>query len=165
MVLTVSFALSLVSRACCHHRLQDHHLGSLISASGYQDHTTSPSANGAFVLRVIRVHRIPHPTLVTIGQTPLCDRVRDARRSASDLPDVTSEQPATNWHDGQIRATGRKRVKSFWCGQMLSDCFQPIVVHISAVVALVARMSVATCGLPRRAQAPDIASLIRATES
>jgi len=43
----------------------------LISASGYQAHTTSPSALPAFVCRTQRVHRIPHPTLVTIGQTPL----------------------------------------------------------------------------------------------
>jgi len=49
----------LVSRACCHHRLQDHHLTGLISASGYQDHTTSPSASRALVLS--REKRPPHP--------------------------------------------------------------------------------------------------------
>jgi hypothetical protein len=29
-------------------------------------------------------------------------RTRDARKTALDLPDVTSERPATDWHDGQI---------------------------------------------------------------
>ena len=70
MVLTVSFALSLVSRACCHHRLQDVSLTSFISASGYQDHTTSPSALAAPVLRRQSVHRIPRPTFVTIAKRP-----------------------------------------------------------------------------------------------
>ena len=41
---TVSFALSSVSRACCHHRRAKLVSRHLISASGYQDHTTSPSA-------------------------------------------------------------------------------------------------------------------------
>jgi hypothetical protein len=36
---------------------------SLISASGYQDHTTSPSTNGAFVCRTLRGHRIPKPNV------------------------------------------------------------------------------------------------------
>src|SRR5579872_6118137 len=43
----------------------------LIPASGYQNATTSPSAFHAFVLRTTGVHRIPRPTFVTIGQTPL----------------------------------------------------------------------------------------------
>jgi len=44
---------------------------SLIPASGDQDHTTSPSALVAFVLRAICVHRIPRPTSVTIARRPL----------------------------------------------------------------------------------------------
>ena len=59
MVLTVSFVLSPVSRAFCHRRLQDHRLTSLISASGYQDHTTSPSACAR--IRLVRDKRPPHP--------------------------------------------------------------------------------------------------------
>jgi hypothetical protein len=51
MVLTVSFVLSPVIGLFCHRRLQDHHPASLISASRYQDHTTSPSALRAFVFR------------------------------------------------------------------------------------------------------------------
>jgi len=70
MVLTVSFALSLVTWLFCHHHPQVHHLADLISASGYQDHTTLPSAEAPLVLRRRRVHRIPRPTSVTT-RTPL----------------------------------------------------------------------------------------------
>jgi len=38
---------------------------------------------------------------VTIAKRPSW-RARDARKTASDLPVVTSERPATDWHDGQI---------------------------------------------------------------
>src|SRR5690242_6471380 len=44
----------------------------LISASGDQDHTTSPSALVALVLRATCVHRIPLPTSVTIAKRPSC---------------------------------------------------------------------------------------------
>jgi hypothetical protein len=40
------------------------------SASRRQDHTTSPSATGAFVGAAIRVHRFPHSTFVTIAKRP-----------------------------------------------------------------------------------------------
>jgi hypothetical protein len=40
-------------------------------------------------LRRARVHRIPHPTLVTIAQRPSSSG-QDARKSAADLPDKTS---------------------------------------------------------------------------
>src|SRR5579863_2226441 len=71
MVLTVSFALSLVTGLCCHHRraMQKHCRG-LTPASGRQDHTTSPSASESLVLRHCRVHCIPHPTFVTIAIRP-----------------------------------------------------------------------------------------------
>jgi len=76
-------------------------VANLISASGYQDHTTSPSASpvfarrlrraqAPFVFRHLRVHRIPHPTFVTTAKRPSF-RARDARENAGDLPDVTSE--------------------------------------------------------------------------
>jgi hypothetical protein len=42
----------------------------LTPASGCQDHTTSPSASARFVKRAARVHRIPHPTFVTIAKRP-----------------------------------------------------------------------------------------------
>ena len=90
-VLTVSFALSLVSRAFlppspvrCARIVTE-----LISASGYQDHATSPSAFVALVLRHCRVHRIP-PNVRDDGQRPSC-KGGTARRTASDLPVGLSE--------------------------------------------------------------------------
>jgi hypothetical protein len=58
-VLTVSFVLSPVTGLSCHRHLQDHRLASLISASGYQDHTTSPSAFSA--ARLAKPTRPSHP--------------------------------------------------------------------------------------------------------
>jgi hypothetical protein len=107
MVLTVSFVLSLVSRACCHHRLQDHRLTSLISASGYQDHTTSPSASGAFVSSRQSVHRIPRPTFVTIAKRPSY-RAGMAGNVLVICPTSQAKMPATHWHDGQITSSFRK---------------------------------------------------------
>src|SRR6516165_12044650 len=37
-----------------------------------QDHTTSPSARNITRQLTCRVHRIPHPTLVTIAKRPSC---------------------------------------------------------------------------------------------
>jgi hypothetical protein len=54
-------------------------LKSLIPASGYQDAATSPSAKRALVSRALPVHRIPHPTFVTIAIRPSY-RARDARK-------------------------------------------------------------------------------------
>src|SRR5579863_5520014 len=84
MVLTVSFALSPVTGLSCHRRPRDHHLASLTSASGCQDHTTSPSAFAPPVLRRQSVHRIPHPTFVTIAKRPSWWG-GTARENASDL--------------------------------------------------------------------------------
>jgi hypothetical protein len=69
MVLTVSFALSLVTGLVCHHRLRIQ-FANLTPASGRQDHTTSPSASGALVRSAIRVHRIP-PRVRDDRDTPL----------------------------------------------------------------------------------------------
>jgi hypothetical protein len=52
-------------------------LESLISASRYQNHTTSPSATGSVRLPCCRVHRIPRSTFVTTAKRP---SVRSARR-------------------------------------------------------------------------------------
>jgi len=43
----------------------------LTPASGRQDHTASPSASAPLVLRRWYVHRIPHPTFVTMANAPL----------------------------------------------------------------------------------------------
>src|SRR6266702_3036818 len=45
-------------------------LTDLTPALGRQNHTTSPSASARFVKRAARVHRIPHPTSVTIAKRP-----------------------------------------------------------------------------------------------
>src|ERR1700691_3349641 len=65
-------------------------VANLTPASRHQDHTTSPSAFGAFVSCTGRVHRIPLPTSVTTAKRPSF-RERDGGESAFDLPDVTSE--------------------------------------------------------------------------
>jgi hypothetical protein len=88
MVLTVSFALSrgpgfLAPVA-----------GGIITAdltpaSGRQDHTTSPSAFAPPVLRRQSVHRIPHPTLMTLRNAPLSGQ--DGASCRNDLPDGLSE--------------------------------------------------------------------------
>jgi hypothetical protein len=44
----------------------------LTPASGRQDHTASPSARNVIRRLTCRVHRIPHPTSVTIAIRPSC---------------------------------------------------------------------------------------------
>jgi hypothetical protein len=58
MVLTVSFALSLVTGLFCHHRRRNRSTD-LTPASGRQDHTTSPSAGLRIRQSAAHVHRIP----------------------------------------------------------------------------------------------------------
>jgi hypothetical protein len=72
MVLTAYSALSLVIGLSCHHPRRDALgiIGRLTSASRCQDHTASPSALAAPVLRRQSVHRIPRPTSVTIAKRP-----------------------------------------------------------------------------------------------
>jgi hypothetical protein len=72
MVVPVSFVLApetglvvSVSSAQCASIVADG-----ISASGYQAHTTSPSASRTLVLSATLVHRIPRPTSVTIAKRP-----------------------------------------------------------------------------------------------
>jgi len=66
------------------------HHRKLIPASRYQDATTSPSATGALVARAIASTASSAPRLVTIAKRP-SSRAEDARKSARDLPVVTSE--------------------------------------------------------------------------
>jgi hypothetical protein len=72
------------------------HCRELTPASGRQDHALSPSAPRAFVSRAHHVHRIFRPTFGDDRETPLLGRAEDARRSARDLPVVTSGPPATD---------------------------------------------------------------------
>ena len=53
------------------------------------------------------VHRIPHPTSVTIAKRP-SQRVWNAQDSAGDLG---ARSTATDWHDGQIEVRLANRVK------------------------------------------------------
>jgi hypothetical protein len=48
-------------------------IANLTPASGRQDHTTSPSADQRLRQRAACVHRIPHPTSVTIAIRPSCE--------------------------------------------------------------------------------------------
>jgi hypothetical protein len=111
MVLTGSFVVSSVNRAFLPPSPRNaKHCRELIPASGYQDAKTSPSAIHALVRRARRVHRIPHPTFVTIAKRP-SSRARNARKTAFDLPDATRQTPAALWHDGQITLAAQNPVK------------------------------------------------------
>src|ERR1700730_5129997 len=61
-------------------------LRNLTPASGRQDHTTSPSAGNIAGLARYRVHRIPHPTFVTIAKRPSCGQRNGGKmRTISDF--------------------------------------------------------------------------------
>jgi hypothetical protein len=81
MVLTVSFVLSPVTGLSCHGRLRIV-TADLASASGCQDHTTSPSASALFVRHATHVHRIP-PRVRDDAYAPLVEAGR--REIATDL--------------------------------------------------------------------------------
>jgi hypothetical protein len=59
-------------------------VANLAPAKGRQDHATSPSARNITRQLMWRVHRIPHPTLVTIAKRPSF-RARDGAKCAADL--------------------------------------------------------------------------------
>ena len=73
MVLTAYFVLSPGTGLSCPRRRPrcKSTAACLTPASGRQDHTTSSSAFAPPVLRRRRVHRIPHPTLMTLRNAPL----------------------------------------------------------------------------------------------
>src|SRR5580693_7007363 len=75
MVLTVSSALSLVTGLCCHHHRRDakHHrqLDASVRASGPHGFAVRAQRHSSF--DVACVHRIPHPTFVTIAKRPSCE--------------------------------------------------------------------------------------------
>jgi hypothetical protein len=85
--LAASFVLSPVTGLFCHRRLRNsfRKLDASVGASGPHDFAVRASN-----VRLTRyhVHRIPHPTIVTIAKRPLSRR--DARKGATDLPDGTS---------------------------------------------------------------------------
>src|ERR1700737_2886185 len=71
MVLTVSFVLSPVTGLFCHRRLRNsfRKLDASVGASGPHDFAVR---FGVTRQRHRRVHRIPHPTSVTIAKRPSC---------------------------------------------------------------------------------------------
>ena len=82
-------ALSSVTGLSCHRHLREVLLpANLTPASGCQDHTASPSATAALVIRRHRVHRIPphvrddHEPPLSSGETGQADK--------TDLPDMLS---------------------------------------------------------------------------
>jgi hypothetical protein len=91
VVLTVSFALSLVTGLCCHHRLQDHRLDKLDISVGISGPHDFAVCGGVFVRRdtiapgATHIHRIPRPTCRDDRDTPLLG-ARDGASSRIDLP-------------------------------------------------------------------------------
>src|ERR1700740_102606 len=110
MVLTVSFGLSLVTGLSCHHRRRIIS-ADLTPASGRQDHTTSPSAFAPLVLRRQSVHRIRHPTFVTIRETPLFEGRGTGRACKDDLPDGESEIFFSRGLDGRISVDRKREIR------------------------------------------------------
>src|ERR1700738_1290712 len=105
MVLTVSFALSPVTGLSCHRRLADTpaKLDASVGASGPHDFAVRGTTS--FVADIARVHCIPHPTSVTIAQTPLV-RGTGYCRYGFDLGARSTAPIAADWHDGQISRRG-----------------------------------------------------------
>src|ERR1700748_326688 len=91
MVLTGSFVLFLVIGRFVTIPVQCEALSRVdASVEASEPHDFTVRGSSAFVLRAARVHRIPRPTSVTIAIRP-SSRARDGRKTASDLPDATSE--------------------------------------------------------------------------
>jgi hypothetical protein len=105
-------------------------LENLIPASGYQDATTSPSANTR--TRLMRAPRPSHPAsrFVTIAHTPLLSR-RDGARNAADLQ---VRSTATDWHDGQISCSHENAVKEIFLVIARKRRSNPVCFHIRAVI-------------------------------
>jgi hypothetical protein len=79
----------------------------LISASGYQDHTTSPSAMTPLVWRRHLRPSHPAPNARDDRDTPL----NQARDDAEFARDFSARSTAAHWHDGQITLRLKIRVK------------------------------------------------------
>ena len=93
------YVISPVTGLCCHRRFASSaKLSASLGAPGPHDFAVRD-----IVTRLVRyrVHRIPHPTLVTIAKRPSYRR-RDAREDGFDLPDGTRGKFASRWHDGQF---------------------------------------------------------------
>jgi hypothetical protein len=110
MVLTVSFVVSPETGLCCLRRRHKSIFADLTPASGHQDATTSPSASMHLVFAHRRVHRIPHPTFVTIAKRPSCECGME--RTMLLIWGIAQRcMPETYWHDGQITVSDGNAVK------------------------------------------------------
>jgi len=107
MVLTASFVLSLVSRAFLPPSpVRIITSQGLISASGYQDHTTSPSATTRFVFTCHRRPPHPAPNVRDDRETPL---VRGAGRQSSIA--VSTQLRSDIFFAGGLDKTAKQSVK------------------------------------------------------
>jgi hypothetical protein len=89
----------------------------LTPASGRQDHTASPSAGAARSSAALpRVHRIPHPTFVTIAKRPSCEA---GRRDSVMVICPTGK--TENFFDQDW--TGRNRLNRFSKFDFARKCF------------------------------------------
>ena len=101
---TAYIAISPGTGLSCPRRLRDvNTIANLASASGGQDHATSPSAPATFVRRVLRVHRIPAPHIVTIGRNVPLHRGGMRESMVLICPTPQAKRPAADWHDGSSR--------------------------------------------------------------
>jgi hypothetical protein len=89
MVLTGSFVLSPVIGLSCHRHLAEASVRLDASVEASEPHDFAVR-DGCIRRMRRRVHRIFCPTFSDDRETPLL-RAKDARKNASDLPDVTSE--------------------------------------------------------------------------
>jgi hypothetical protein len=89
MVLTVSFVLSPVIGLCCHRYLRNRFrkCDASVEASGPHDFAVREPAHSSHAPFASTASRA---NVRDDRETPLCSEARDARRSAGDLPDVTS---------------------------------------------------------------------------
>jgi hypothetical protein len=95
------FVLSPVTGLSCHRRYADcsAKLDASVGASGPHDFAVREATS--LVADIARVHRIPHPTSVTIAQTPLL-RGTGYCRYGFDLGVRSMPPVAADWHDGQF---------------------------------------------------------------
>jgi hypothetical protein len=109
---TAYIAISPGTGLSCPRRLRDvNTIANLASASGGQDHATSPSAPATFVRRVLRVHRIPAPHIVTIGRNVPLHRGGMRERMVVICPTEQARMRAADWRDGQFVHGGVREVR------------------------------------------------------
>jgi hypothetical protein len=136
MVLTVSFVLFPAIGLSCHRRRSDAkhrcQLDASVETSEPHDFTVRAAP---FVFQRTRVHRIPHPTSVTIAKRPSCGHGTRGKMLLI-CPTSQAKIPATHWHDGQItrggaRSTERKSQEPGMNPQIRRGRWTSALVHIA----------------------------------